>query len=193
MKTIVLNQTDMSCDFVCIMIISWNGVLSFWSRKKSHIAANQVTREGVEWHFILGSNYGTDKKSEQVQGMNLVTVKCMFRSSFRMIWTNPHEIPIVSGTSWLLVFLFLRSSFFVYSTRSSVLLVVGHPEHSASLAEVSLLLNFENHSKMCAVHFRLTKSSFQLSVNFYSIFPKFKAKLDTGKFQVCHFLDMPES
>jgi len=100
----------------------------------------------------------------------------------------------MSGTLWLLVFLFLRISFFAYSTCLSVLLIIGHPEHSASLAEVALLLNFENHSKICAFHFLPTKSSLQHLVNFYSIFSQFKAKLDTGKFfEVCHFLDMPES
>jgi hypothetical protein len=88
----------------------------------------------------------------------------------------------------------LRISFFAYSTCSFVLLVVGHPEHSASLAEVAQLLNFENHSKMCAIHFLLTNGSFQHLVNFCSIFSQFKAKLDAGKFfQVCHILDMPES
>jgi hypothetical protein len=65
------------------------------------------------------------------------------------------------GTSWLLA-LFLRISFFAYSTCLSVLLVVGHPEHSASLAEVALLLNFENHSKICAFHFLTTKAVYNI-------------------------------
>jgi hypothetical protein len=73
------------------------------------------------------------------------------------------------------------------------LLIAGHPEHSASLAEVAQPLNLENHSEMHAFHFLLIKSSFQHLISFCSIFSQFKEKLDTGKFfQVCHFLSVPE-
>jgi hypothetical protein len=63
------------------------------------------------------------------------------------------------------------------------------------LAEVTPLLNLDNHTKACVLtHYLLSKS--YLSVAEVSItFPQFKAKFDADMlfFQVCHFLGPPKS
>jgi hypothetical protein len=79
---------------------------------------------------------------------------------------------------------------------SSVLLIVGHPEHSASSTEVAVLLNFENHPKCaCFPFYAHQKLLPTFRIIFFTIFSQFKIIFvpDTLFFQVFNFLGMAES
>jgi hypothetical protein len=62
--------------------------------------------------MFLARNFGPDKVECTGQNMNLAAVWQMIRFSFRMLWTDQNEIPNMLQTSWIVIPMFLRISFF---------------------------------------------------------------------------------
>jgi hypothetical protein len=87
------------------------------------------------------------------------------------------------ATSWIVIFLFLRTSPFTSPMFSSVWLISGCLEHLTSSAEVTLLFNLENHSKTYVLPIicsqKPTLNTLEVSVSFY---PSSKQKL----IQMCY-------
>jgi hypothetical protein len=80
------------------------------------------------------------------QGRHLATIGRVFTLSFRMLWTDPYEIPNMLPTSWIVIFLFLRISscaWFIFS------FVFRHwtCQTSASSVEATLLQILESYQK----------------------------------------------
>jgi hypothetical protein len=62
-----------------------------------------------------------------------------------MLLTDQNEIRNMLAAVWVVILLFLRTSFFTDSTFLYVLLVDEYSQSLASSAEVTLLLNLEDH------------------------------------------------
>jgi hypothetical protein len=83
-------------------------------------------------------------------GMTSVTIWPTLRYSFRMIWTDPSEIPSMLETSQVVFFFSVFKGNFLHSLHIFIsLLTNGHSKRSATLAEITTLLNLENHPKTC--------------------------------------------
>jgi len=54
------------------------------------------------------------------QSRHLTTIGCVFTVSFRMLWTDPYEIPNMLTASWIVILLFLRTSSCVWFKFSFV-------------------------------------------------------------------------
>jgi len=69
-------------------------------KKESHLLPNLVSREGVEWgSFCFWPEiHAQMKQSAQVQGMNFMTIWCMFRFCVRMLWRYQNEISSLLAT-----------------------------------------------------------------------------------------------
>jgi hypothetical protein len=134
-------------------------------------------------------------QSEQAHGMNLAEIRCMFRLSLRILWTDPDEIPSLIATSWIVSLLFSRTCSLFYPYFQIILLVTGCPEHQPSSAEVTPREVGWPFKSLCSSPLsaeQVLPQFFNVSVAFFP--PQCKAKCDAGTlfFQVCHSIRMSE-
>jgi hypothetical protein len=112
-------------------------------------------------------NSCTDKAESEMEDKNMAAMWCMFRLTFKMLWTEPtwnsQEVSNITHC---------QSSCCIFSYL--VLTDIG-PKHSAFSTEVRLLLNSENHSKthlLPIVSFQ--KAAFNIFKVFIALFSSLK-------------------
>lgn len=172
----VLFKTQQVCpDFAWIMVIimksaSLQCCLEFWEKKE--VAQYWIWWGGRVWNdnsSVPGIRAQTNQ-SERVWGICLSAIWNMFRLSFKMLWSDPNEIPNLLATSQIVIILFSNVSSCTQSTFSPVLLVGGHPWYLAYSAEVTHYLYLENDFKTCALSTvcssEATFSILQVSITF---------------------------
>lgn len=171
-----LNWANGSCDFDCIMVMSLNFFLLTVSwvlgKEGSYLLPNLVNREGVEWgSFCFWPEiHAQMKQSEQVRGMNFMTIWCMFRFCVRMLWRYKNETSSLLATWWLVWFFCFQNTLcytvYIFPCFVHHWMCWVFPFST----EVTLLWNLENHFETC----------------FLPLFCSPKLLLTPGKFQY-HF------
>lgn len=129
----VWNLATESHDFCQVIVITlnllpFNAIISFVKRKQSHGTVYlfwvPLQDPGMWRHnsFLLLTQQAGHKFGQTNAWSN----------SFKIIWTDPNEIPNMFATSQVVIPLFPMTSSFNWWTVSSLLLASGHLKHLAS-------------------------------------------------------------
>jgi len=142
MKGNAWNLASVSCNLASIMVITLY-LLPF----KAILGKSEVTQRKLWWGercvmtdiLCSARNSYTDTTEGAGVGRNYVAIRREFRPSFRMLWTDPIDIPNTSATSQSVVLLTLGQVSWLTPHFPRSLLADCCPEHSVPLREVTQL------------------------------------------------------
>jgi hypothetical protein len=129
------------------------------------------------------------------QDKNLAAIQCIFKLSFKMLRTDPNEIPNMLATSQIVVLLLqgtfpsLHPYILCFSQKSMSQAFGIFSRDHATFEHRNPFKNF--FSSQCV----LSKTTIKSLESFCGAFPHFKAKFDECIlfYQGCHFLRIPKS
>jgi len=150
---------------------------------------NWGTLSSFSWMFwYMMSRFCFSSLSRR--SMKFAAVRRMSRSCVDMFWQDPNEIPNLLANSWIVTQLYSWASSLIRATFSSVLRIETRPEPSATLIDITSLLNFENQINIWIL-FTVSslKASFNISKVSVAVFPTVRQNLMYTRciFVVCHF------